>query len=183
MPILNDVETVDSKIIWQKGDRTIYEVELEYQGNPFKAKSYSDRVAAIGFTGDVEVYDKQGQRGSEQFVRQAPKENAAPASSGTSTAARPAYQPKDEKAIQAMWAISQAIALSTATVKENATLEHVYNNAAELFSMVDAVKNSDTKQAQLDIVQEVPEGPVSLDEIDALFKSDMDDKPWHPGSR
>jgi hypothetical protein len=183
MPILSNVKTTGSEVIWQKGDRTIYKVSMEYEGKPFVAKSYSDRVAAQGFSGDVEVYEKQGTRGAEQFVRQAPKEEFGGSTGGGSTttsSARPSYTPKDEKAIQAMWAIGQAVQL--VKDREENSLDDVYVKANALFAMVDAVKAGDVPEQQ-ELVHEPGNEAISLEDIDAAFRSDMDDKPWHPGSR
>lgn len=77
MPILNNVSTKSAKQIWQSpdGQKTIFEVVLDYNGQEMSAKTYSGAIARDGWSGDIESYDKQGRNGSETFVKQAPKED------------------------------------------------------------------------------------------------------------
>lgn len=54
---------------------------------------------------------------------------------------KPAYIPKDEKAIQAMWSIGQAVVLHNATnTGTKVEIETIEALAIELFGMVDSVK-------------------------------------------
>lgn len=177
MPILNNVTVDRSEVIWQKGDRTIHSVTMNYQGSPFTAKTFSGAIAKVGWSGDVEVYKKQGQQGPDQFVKQAPKEEGSYGQGSTSQSESSSYPKKDEKAIQAMWAISQSIAAhSAATELDPASLESVQGYAVELFKMVDEVK----KGSQTDEpVYEPIDGDVSLDEIDSIFGKN-ETKPWTP---
>jgi hypothetical protein len=77
MPILNQVTTVGSQSVWRSpdGQRNLYEVNLTYQGKPFKAKTYSGSIAQVGWTGDVITEEKQGKFGIETHIKQAPKED------------------------------------------------------------------------------------------------------------
>lgn len=77
MPILENVTTKSAEEVWRGGDRTIWKVVMDVQGKEFKAKTYSSVIASSDFTGDVLTYDKPGKFGSETFVKQAPKEDAA----------------------------------------------------------------------------------------------------------
>jgi hypothetical protein len=74
MPVLN-LETMDSKQIWNKGNLTIWEVTLNYQGKTVKAKTYSKAISTPGWSGEVETYEKPGRNGSETFVKQPQRED------------------------------------------------------------------------------------------------------------
>ena len=81
--------------------------------------------------------DNSGQYGPK-FKKETPQFGGGGSFSGGS-GSKPAYTPKDEKAIQAMWAIGQAVsALGTKT--EEQYVEHVKQLAIDLFAMVDTVK-------------------------------------------
>lgn len=115
MPILKDITVTNVRQVWQSpdGQRTINEVTMDYEGKEFKANTFSDNIAVEGWKGDVETYDKPGKQGSQTFVKQAPKKDDGYGGQ-PSTAIRPSgssYVPKDEKAIQAMFAIKAAVAL------------------------------------------------------------------------
>lgn len=74
MPTLS-VKTKSANKIWSSpdGNRTIYEVTMEYQGKLVVARTYSDKIATAGFEGEVESYKKETPRGSETFVKQVQK--------------------------------------------------------------------------------------------------------------
>ena len=78
MPIIQDVETIEAKQVWQSPDRqrTIYDLTLNAGGSEAKASTYSGIIATVGWKGDVETYEKPGKNGSTTYVKQAPKENA-----------------------------------------------------------------------------------------------------------
>ena len=65
-----------SESVWRSpdGQREIFKVTLEVDGQPMVAKTYSKDISAIGWSGTVDTYEKQGTRGSETFVKQPPKE-------------------------------------------------------------------------------------------------------------
>lgn len=68
------VTTKSVKEVWRSGDRAIFELALDYQGNLFKAKTYSNAIAKEGWSGEVETYEKQGRYGVETFVKQPQRE-------------------------------------------------------------------------------------------------------------
>lgn len=74
-----------SESIWKSpdGQREIFKVTLEVDGQPMVAKTYSKDISVIGWSGDVETYEKTGNRGSETFVKQPPKEGGFSAGSGS----------------------------------------------------------------------------------------------------
>lgn len=74
MPQL-EVKTISANEVWSKGEVTIWELELEYQGKPVSAKTYSKAIATPGWSGTVETYEKTNNRGgSDTFVKQPQKE-------------------------------------------------------------------------------------------------------------
>jgi len=75
------------------GQRTIYEVVLEVEGEPFKTQTFSEKIAQEGFEGELEVYEKNG----KQFVRQAPKEDSQYGGrSGGAYSGGKSFTPKDQ---------------------------------------------------------------------------------------
>src|SRR5258708_248794 len=74
--------TKESKKIWSGGGRSIWEINLDVGGQTFKTKTYSEAIADVGFSGELESYEKEGKFGVETFVRQKPKEGGY---SGSST--------------------------------------------------------------------------------------------------
>lgn len=183
MPQLK-VTTKSANQVWASpdGQRKIYELNLEYEGKPVLAKTYSEAIATEGWEGTVDTYEKQGRTGIETFVKQPPKEDGQ---YGGKPGGR-SYQPKDEKAIQAMWAISQAIAYCTALAEgltgpktEALFNESLENVATKLFGMVDTVKTSDAAEegeAPADepanpdpVIEDIPDRPVDLSKIEEIF--------------
>jgi hypothetical protein len=171
MPQL-EVTTKTSEQVWSSpdGTRKIHKLVMEYEGKPVAAKTYSDVIAKEGWSGTVDTYEKEGRNGLETFVRQVPKEGGNYGGGGGS---RPAYQPKDEKAIQAMWAISQAIAFNSNS-KAQVAIEQVEQDAKNLFLLVDVVKASESEDTAEkpdeghDEVHEVPDAlpePLELEEV------------------
>lgn len=77
--------TKQSRSVWKTpdGQREIFEVVLDYDGQDFKGKTYSKDIAVIGWAGTVDTYEKEGRNGSETFVKQPPKEGFGGGSSTT----------------------------------------------------------------------------------------------------
>lgn len=147
MPQFNaKVVSVDNngQPIWQRGDRSIWGIILDVGGKRGNAKTYSGKIAQVGFEGRLESYEKSNNRnGMDMFVKQVQDENFTASSPSTSQPVQSSgggsrsYQPKDDAAIKAMWAIGQSIAQLG-----NASPDSIEANAAQLFHMVDRVKNS-----------------------------------------
>ena len=87
-------KTTASNQVWKSpdGQRVIFEVYLETPEGPAKAKCYSQVIAAVGFEGEVETYEKSGKQGPETFVKQAPKEDAPSYAGGS----KKEYSPKGD---------------------------------------------------------------------------------------
>jgi hypothetical protein len=122
------VKTISSEQVWQSSDgqRTIWEVKMKADdGKEYQLKTYSNKIAQLGFDGDVRSYVNP--RG-ERFVRQVP------------TNTKPNFQ-RDDNAIRAQWAIGQAISLASVKMdKEKITLPVIEKYAKELFATVSRVK-------------------------------------------
>lgn len=165
MPQLQ-VKTSTAQSIWKSpdGQREIFEVHLEHNGQQFKAKTYSRDISNIGWEGTVETYEKPGRNGSETFVKQPPKEGGF-----SGGGFRRGGSPKDEKAIQAMWAIGQAVALigsGGADADMDKRVAVVHDVAIQLFSMVDMVKNDGVEpEAPKETSKDEP---VPAEEVDAM---------------
>jgi hypothetical protein len=122
-----NAKTIHSEQVWQSSDgqRTIWEVTLKADdGKEYRLKTYSNKIAQLGFDGEVRSYVNP--RG-ERFVRQVPS-------------TKPAFQ-RDDSAIRAQWAIGQAINLASVKMdKEAITLPVIEKYAKELFATVSRVK-------------------------------------------
>lgn len=170
MPVIEGVTTKSATQVWASpdGQRKIHDVQMDYKGQLFKASTFSDAIAVVGWTGSVESYEKPGKNGSQTFVKQPPKEETS--YTPKSGAAKPAYQGKDEMAIKAMWAIGQSIQAHNATAGlDTADIPSVEAFAVELFALVDRVKVSDQEPENLDDVN-----PVRGDETDKELLANMD---------
>lgn len=182
MPTLDGATTKDSKAVWKSpdGQRTISEVVLDYQGTTFKAKTYSNDIATVGWTGTIESYEKEGRQGSETFVKQPPKENQGyPTAGGRSGGS---YQ-RDDSHIKAQWAIGQSIIVHNAEVDLNAVdLDSVQSLARELYDMVDRVRGesagADTEPATDEVVSDVTKQEDLLKDIDEVFGKSAPETPW-----
>lgn len=189
-----EVKTTEARSVWKSpdGQREIFDLTLDYDGQAVSASTYSKDIATVGWSGTVETYEKEGKGGrpSQTFVKQPQKEgNFTPgASSG-----RTPYIPKDEKAIQAMWSIGQSVNAHVGSEGlDAAELTSVRDYAIELFHMVDAVKADTSAEPEAApkedvVVEDIPE-QMDMTEIDKIFKKSEDDKPateekpWPPKS-
>jgi hypothetical protein len=130
-------KTISEEKVWSSpdGQRTIWKVALEADGKKYGMQTFSQKIATIGFEGDVETYKNQK---GDTFVRQVPREN--PTASGNST-----YQPRDDKAIQAQMAIKAAIDMGRWPEYKNLESEimgTIESRAKTIYAMIDRVKGS-----------------------------------------
>lgn len=159
------VTTKSSNQIWTSpdGQRTIYEAVMDYNGQEVKAKTYSRAISSEGFIGEVESYEKQGSKGTETFVKQAPREGSSYGGGS---------QSRDDSHIKAQWAIGQAIILhNTMQTGTNIEMDFIETKARELFAMVDRVKDSN----QVETISQQPEtfelgDTITTDDIPDIFK-------------
>jgi hypothetical protein len=180
--------TLTAEQVWKSPDNTrkIWSLTMDVDGKTASAQTFSEAIATVGWSGEVETYE----RGNNTFVKQPPKEDGYPPRQGSqasttgSGSSRNNYVPKDEKAIQAMWAIGQANQAHqqvTPAGDFDGRLESVERLAQELFFMVDRVKatTEDTPE------KEATSTEVVLDIFDtaeeAATQVDVEDDPWKPG--
>jgi len=188
MPQIQGVTTKSVKQVWQSpdGQRSINEVLMDCQGKLFKANTFSNDIATVGWSGDVESYEKDGRNGSQTFVKQAPKEGGwsggQASMAGQTSGSRSSYVPKDEAAIKAMWAIGQSVnALS-----DKSDLQLIEDYAKELFAMVDRVKTGEDTPDPADATtgnDEIADAdkPLDLSLMDEVLggtKVDEGETPW-----
>lgn len=127
-------KTLSSEQVWQSpdGQKTIWNVEIEADGATYPLKTFSTRIAEVGYEGEVESYVNQ--RG-DRFVKQTPSPQPA------GGAGSRGYAGRDDAAIKAQWAIGQAIALTSATMDKKAiNLQIIEDYAKQLFATVSRVK-------------------------------------------
>lgn len=191
MPVL-EVKTTSANSVWKSpdGQREIFELQLEYEGKPVKAKTYSKDISTVGWEGTVETYEKQSRNGMETFVKQPPKENSGyPSSTGSGHSGTQSggsgYTPRDDSHIKAQWAIGQAV--STLAKDGELDLELTEALAKDLFAMVDRVKSGDaitSPAPEPDTVYDPTE--VDMKQLSAVLGDVVpesgEDAPWPPKS-
>jgi hypothetical protein len=74
MPVFT-AKVTGAQQVWASpdGQRVINEVTLDVDGNPVKAKTYS-KALSVGWSGQLESYEKDGKYGPETYVKQPAKE-------------------------------------------------------------------------------------------------------------
>ncbi len=161
MPKVDNATTKQAESIWRSPDgaKEIFKVTIDVGGEEFQAKTYSKDISKVGWTGSLESYEKEGKFGSETFVKQPQKEGGY--------GGRGNYTPKDDKAIQAMWAIGQAMNWFSNRASDKLEAKDVKELAIILNGMVDEVKTG-----SVDTVAEVAGDETNEDigkEIDRVF--------------
>lgn len=71
------VKVTGSEKVWSSpdGQRTIHKVTLDHDGQELTAKTFSDAIAVVGWSGTVMTEDRPTKSGgTETFVKQPPKE-------------------------------------------------------------------------------------------------------------
>lgn len=192
MPIIS-VTTKVATQVWASpdGQRKIYELQLDYAGQPVKAKTYSDAIATVGWSGTVETYEKAGRNGVETFVKQPPKEGGsfggASTGSGTSSSSGRGYSGggKAQTDPFTMY-LSYAKDLMVARIAANPDggtweftdiLDTVVAGAYQLYqARPDGANSAGTPAPQPDTVHE----PVDLSLVDKVFNPDQEQEPELP---
>lgn len=132
------VETIRSEQVWQSpdGHKRIWQVVVraDERNTAYSLKTFSSKIAVIGFKGDVESYvNKRGER----FVRQTLRHKQS-------------AEVNRDSNIRAQWAIGQAIALASATMdKQKISMPVIENYAKELFASVSRVKGEPVDSAMM----------------------------------
>lgn len=170
------VKTKEANSIWKKGDREIFEVVIETDGNLAKVKSYSKAIAQAGFEGEVEAYEKEGRNGSETFVRQIPKEDGGFQSGGfqqRSGGSKPSYGGKSQGDNYTMY-LSYSKDLAVALINQgDFKLESLDKLLDEVAKGGDKLFNHRTGSAQL---QRDAAEVFDKDELNGVFDADKKDE-------
>lgn len=90
MPTIN-ATVKQAKQVWASpdGQKKIFKLVLDVDGGDMDASSYSEAVAKVGWTGELDTYEKEGKYGTETFVRQPKKEGFGSFGGGKSYSAKP----------------------------------------------------------------------------------------------
>lgn len=161
-------KTISSEKIWSSpdGSRSIWSAKLDTGGVQYSLKTYSGKIAQVGFEGDVETY----QKGDQRFVKQVPKENnfTNPGASITPPTKT------DPNTIRAQFAIKAAIACIGAGAvvpidNKKDSLGVVLETAKRLFTMVDEVKavalSASAQQNDTVVTNFDDDEPINVDDI------------------
>lgn len=157
---------------WQSpdGQRKLWSVTVEANNRQARCKTYSQQIATVGFAGQIEAYEKANNQGGVDTFLKKPQQEGYQNTTAPTTApaggARSSYQPKDEAAIKAMWAIGQAV--GEAAKAEGATsMASIEHRAVQFFHMVDRVKVAPDVE---DLTQQNPAiGEPNPNELNAVF--------------
>lgn len=153
--------TKKAQEVWRSpdGDRIIWSVTMEIQGEnrPVIAKTYSKAIAAEGWSGEVESYQKQGRDGMESFVKQPPKEGGFGG----------ARQPRDDASIKAQFAIKAAIAWVSS--REGSGFDDIEGCAVEFYKMIERVKSGQTTAPDKVYPLEEDQEPIDLTGVRDVF--------------
>lgn len=129
-------KTVSAELIWEKDDRKLWSVSFD---DSTTAKTWSKAISQVGWSGELESYTKQNNRGEDEtFVKQPPKEGFSGGFKGA---------PRDNDIIRAQWAIGQAVAVELVKNPEKMDMANVEAYANEFFDMAERVKQP-TQQVQ-----------------------------------
>lgn len=118
---------------WQSpdGQKKLWAVTVEVNGRQLAAKTWDQALSVVGYSGEIEAYEKQDKRGNLETWVAPPR---AQQSGGYQARSGGDYKPKDETAIKAMWAIGQAVECIGSDLAQIETYAH------ELFAMVERIK-------------------------------------------
>lgn len=137
------VKTTKSEQVWKSpdGQKTIWNVVLVSDGKEYPLKTFSEKVAEVGFEGEVESFVNQ--RG-DRFVKQVNKNDGH--HGGGNNAGRAKADAAKQAEIRAEWAIGKAIQATGIFPLDDEALQKVQELAIKLNQMVDAVIASSNKQ-------------------------------------
>jgi hypothetical protein len=191
MPKFNTT-TKEARSVWKSpdGQREIFQVVLDYEGQSVTGKTYSKDISNVGWTGEVETYEKEGRNGAETFVKQPQKEGFSGGSSGGGYAGggkpsggRPTSDPFT---MYLSYAKDVAVAMleQSGVVNPEALRDILISVLAGGHLLHDGRPGAEPKAEQavlpVDTVHEVDEtAPIDLKELDKLFPPKEEEKPWN----
>lgn len=166
---------IDSKQVWASpdGQRTMFEVTMQVNGQTVVAKTWSGAVSKIGWSGQLESYDKaNNQGGTDTFVKQPQKEGGFGGKSGG------AKFEKDPFTMYLSYAKDVAVAmLKDGKLDEDAygkVLEAVLSGGQALFAGRPSEKTDAPLPTQqpVDDVHTVTDEPIDMKSLNDLFPED-----------
>jgi hypothetical protein len=182
MPTLK-VTTKAARSVWKSpdGQREIFEVLLDYNGQQVKGKTYSRDISVAGFTGDVESYEKEGKQGPETFFKQPAKE-FTPGGGGRGFS-KPQSDPftmylsyAKDLAVASLVTTDKGIVFDAGVYGE--LLDAVGAGGAQLF----ASRPNATPEVAVTKPEELPiinvDEPITLSELDKVFGPSEVEDPW-----
>lgn len=163
----------------QYGSMKSYKLKLEGFEQVVELAQKAETPAPVQGQSLFGTIDMSGQYGPK-FKKERPQMQGGGGSSfGGGGGSKPSYQPKDEKAIQAMWAIGQAVTATGPMAAKQEVADYAakaFDVAVELFNMVDMVKNNgldkedgfgDAPKSDLETVADImgDDAPIDVSEI------------------
>lgn len=172
MPTFENVTTKSANEVWKTpdGKMTISEIVLDIAGKDVKAKTYSNAIATVGWSGTVESYEKTGRNGVETFVKQPQKE-------GFSGGGRSFAKPQgDQFTMYLSYAKDVAVAMlengKLDEVKFGEVLDSIADGGKTLYEArpgaeptVEIPRALQAKEKDTDVLEETP----SLEELNEIF--------------
>jgi len=162
------------------GQRKIYELTLDYQGQDVKAKTYSDAIAVVGWSGEVETYEKAGRTGVETFVKQPPKEG------GGSFGGRSGKAQADPFTMYLSYAKDLKVARIAAGLdKAKDYTDDLDAVIAGGYTLFQGRPDGTGDKADPVVTAEEVDAPIDLSLVDKVFNTDSEaqpDTPWPPKS-
>lgn len=112
--------------------------------------------------GHIEEKTSKAGKAYQRFYREQKPEQPSHTTSSPTSAAKPAWQPRDDNAIRAQWAIGQSVGTFKWGEGEPVNLDLVVDRARHFYQMVDFVKSSDhianVQQAIPGATRVIPDG-------------------------
>lgn len=174
-------KVTQSKSVWRSpdGSREIFELMLDVDGKQFRAKTYSKDISQVGWSGEVETYEKQGRNGSETFVKQPPKESGWSSGGGRGFGGGQKI-PVDNYTMYLSYVKDIAVALINGKAYTVERLNEIANDVATAGEMFYEMRpDNKDKVADVPATQDEIDGGISnaIDEV--FFNDKQEEDPWN----
>lgn len=151
---------------------TAVNLALEGYGEPVTIYMKDPSKVSNGMKLDGEIKEVQRKNGNgtyHRFFRDKPQDQQGGYSSGSNQrgGTKREYQPRDDAAIQAQWAIGQAVTLATNGMLE---LDTVEEKAKDFFDMIDRVKHHDKPEEDKHLTDEQKEVASAIPNADKMVE-------------
>ncbi len=73
---IKNAKVKEAQEVWKApdGQRTLYTITVDTEHGEVALKTWSNQISKVGWTGDLETYEKEGKNGLETFAKQPLKE-------------------------------------------------------------------------------------------------------------